>query len=181
MEKSITITGSLGSGKSTIAKMLAQKLGYPYYSTGEAQREIAQKMGLTTLQLNHLSDKDPSIDVQIDGIFKKMNEDGKTYVVDSRLAWHFMPNSLKVKLEVSPTIAAERILNDQVRSGERRYRTLSEVMDETLSRRRSERSRFLKTYQVDIDDNSQFDLVVDTTDKTPEEICKIILENYNRK
>ena len=181
MEKSITITGSLGSGKSTIAKMLAQELGYPYYSTGEAQREIAQKMGLTTLQLNHLSDKDPSIDVQIDGIFKKMNEDGKTYVVDSRLAWHFMPNSLKVKLEVSPTIAAERIMNDQVRSGERRYRTLSVVMDETLSRRRSERSRFLKTYQVDIDDNSQFDLVVDTTDKTPEQICKIILENYNLK
>jgi len=181
MKKSITITGSLGSGKSTIAKMLAQKLGYPYYSTGEAQREIAQKMGMTTLQLNHLSDKDPSIDVQIDGIFKKMNQDGKTYVVDSRLAWHFMPDSLKVKLEVSPTIAAERIMNDQERSGERRYRTISEVMDATLSRRQSERSRFLKTYHVDIDDNSNFDLVIDTTDKTPEQICQIILEKYNFK
>lgn len=181
MKKTITITGSLGSGKSTIAKMLSQKLGYPYYSTGEAQREIAQRMGMTTLQLNHLSDKDPSIDVQIDGIFKKMNQDGKTYVIDSRLAWYFMPDSLKVKLEVSPALAAERIMNDQERSGEKRYRTISEAMDATLSRRQSERSRFLKTYHVDIDDNSQFDLVIDTTDKTPEEICKIILEKYNLK
>ena len=52
----ITISGMLGSGKSTVAKILAQKLDYGYYSTGNAQREIAQKRGLTTLELNQLAD-----------------------------------------------------------------------------------------------------------------------------
>ena len=43
----ITISGMLGSGKSTVAKLLAQKLGYEYYSTGNAQREIAKKKAMT--------------------------------------------------------------------------------------------------------------------------------------
>ena len=181
MKRSITITGTLGSGKSTVAKLLSQKLGYAYYSTGEAQRKIAAERGMTTLQLNHLSDRDPSIDAQIDGIFKELNQSDKPYVVDSRLAWHFMPNSLKVKLEVSAAFAADRIINDQIRTGERKYRNLNEAVDAIVARRKSERTRFLKTYQVDIDNNSFFDLIIDTTDKTPEEVCNIVLKKYNEE
>ena len=39
----ITITGRLGSGKSTVAKLLVEKHGYTYYSTGNIMRELAQK------------------------------------------------------------------------------------------------------------------------------------------
>ena len=91
--QSITITGHLGSGKSTIAKMLSKELGFTHYSTGDAQREIARQMGLTTLELNHLADHDASIDEKIDGVFKTLDASGKAYVIDSRLAWHFMPRS----------------------------------------------------------------------------------------
>ena len=42
----ITITGALGSGKSTIAGILCEKLGFERYSTGQAQRKIAEKYGL---------------------------------------------------------------------------------------------------------------------------------------
>ena len=42
----ITISGALGSGKYTIMKMLANRLGYETYSTGNAQRQIAQKYGV---------------------------------------------------------------------------------------------------------------------------------------
>ena len=179
MKKSITITGALGSGKSTVAHMLADKMAYIYYSTGNAQRHIAEQMHLTTLELNKLADKDPSIDEKIDSVFKKMNSDGKSYVVDSRLAWHFMPDSFKVKLITDENTAALRIMNDTTRAGERHYETLEDAKQAIISRRQSEVSRFLHTYHVDIENNKMFDLILDTTSLTPEEVCTQILNAYN--
>ena len=66
----ITITGQLGSGKSTVSKMLAERLKWQYYSTGMAQRTIAKKRGITTVELNRLAIIDPSIDHEIDAVFK---------------------------------------------------------------------------------------------------------------
>ena len=64
----ITLSGQLGSGKSTIGKMLATRLDYTFYSTGSAQRKIAAERGLTTLELNKLSMTDSSIDAQIESL-----------------------------------------------------------------------------------------------------------------
>ena len=180
MKKSITITGSLGSGKSTVAKKLSEELGLFYYSTGSAQRQIATQMGITTLQLNHLADKDKSIDEKIDGVIKSMNNDGNAYIVDSRLAWHFMPDSFKVKLIVDKNIAAERIFNDKKRSGESEYTDVAQVITAIEERRHSERERFLRVYQVDIENNSAFDLVIDTTNLSPDEICQRIKTAYQK-
>ena len=178
--KSITITGALGSGKSTVAKKIAQKLGLIYYATGQAQRQIASQMGLTTLELNKLAETDKSIDDKIDGVIKKMNDDGQAYIVDSRLAWHFMPSSFKVKLDVDKDEAAKRILNDTKRSGETKYTNVEEVLQATIARRQSERERFLQYYQVDIEDESNFDLIVDTTNLTPDEVCDKICAAYQK-
>ncbi|MBP5533922.1 MAG: cytidylate kinase family protein [Alphaproteobacteria bacterium] len=180
MKKSITITGSLGSGKSTVAKKLSSDLGLTYYSTGSAQRQIAAQMGITTLQLNHLADKDKSIDEKIDGVIKNMNNDGNAYIVDSRLAWHFMPASFKVKLIVEKTHAAQRIFNDNLRSSESKYKNVDEVIKAIEERRQSERERFLRVYQVDIENNSAFDLVVDTTNLSIDEVCQQIKNAYQK-
>ena len=180
MRKSVTITGSLGSGKSTVAKKLSSDLNLTYYSTGSAQRQIAMQMGITTLQLNHLADKDKSIDEKIDGVIKAMNKDGNAYIVDSRLAWHFMPDSFKVKLTVEKNAAAERIFNDNLRSGESKYKNVDEVIKAIEERRHSERERFLRVYQVDIEDNSAFDLVIDTTNLSIDEVCEKIKTAYQK-
>ncbi len=181
MARSITITGALGSGKSTIAKMLAQKLGYTHYSTGDAQRQIADSYHMTTLELNQLADTEPSIDQQIDSIFNQLENSGKLYVIDSRMAWFFMPRSFKVKLTVEPKTAALRILNDTSRSGEKKYKTIDDALDATMNRRSNEIERFKKTYGVDIEDQNNYDITIDTTDLSPEEICRIILKEYNNK
>ncbi|MBO5997803.1 MAG: cytidylate kinase family protein [Alphaproteobacteria bacterium] len=180
MKKSITITGSLGSGKSSVAKKLSADLDLIYYSTGSAQRQIATQMGITTLELNHLADKDKSIDEKIDGVIKAMNNDGKAYIVDSRLAWHFMPDSFKVKLIVDKKQAAERIFNDTVRSGESKYDNVDQVIKAIEERRHSERERFLRVYQVDIENNSAFDLVIDTTHLSIDEVCQQIKDAYQK-
>ena len=172
----ITISGALGSGKSTIMKMLANRLGYDTYSTGNAQREIAKKYGVTTLELNHIADTNPDIDKEIDGVFTSLVGTGKKYVIDSRLAFFFIPSSFKVKLNVDVMEAARRVLNDAQRTSEVHCDTPKQMADILRQRRASEVARFITTYGVNIDDESHFDLVIDTTDKTPDEICDIILQ-----
>ena len=176
----ITLSGQLGSGKSTIGKLLATRLGYTFYSTGNAQRQIAAERGLTTLELNKLSMTDTSIDKQIDSIFKELALKDENFVVDSRLGFFFIPSSLKVKLNVDTSVAAERILNDPTRSEEQKYQSIQEAKNALLERRALEIERFKTLYHVDIENESNFDLIIDTTDKSPEKIADIILEKFQK-
>ena len=175
MYKLITITGQLGSGKSTVAKMLATKLGWVYYSTGMAQRVIAQSRGITTIQLNRLAITDPSIDHEIDSVFKNPPWGKKPCVVDSRLAWHFLPKSLKVCLRVDTMTAAQRVLAEKGRISES-YSNVQEAESYLKKRMELEQAHFMKNYHLDITDLHQFDLVIDTTCLTPDMVCEKIIE-----
>lgn len=176
----ITISGALGSGKSTIMKLLATDLGYDTYSTGAAQRKIALKYGVTTLQLNHMADSNPAIDQEIDGVFRDLKNSGKDYIVDSRMAFYFLPDSFKVKLNVAINEAARRVYNDKTRTSEVKFETLEDAKAALIARRASEVARFMGTYGVNIDDEKNFDLVVDTTDKTPKQICSHIINAFKK-
>lgn len=176
----ITLSGMLGSGKSTIGKMLAEQLGFTFYSTGNVQREIAKEYGVTTLELNEMCKTNPEIDKKIDSVFIDLPLQGINYVVDSRMAFHFIPSSFKVKLNVDTQIAGERIMNDTLRTGEQKYKTVQEAVDSLLSRRALEVERFKRIYHVDIDNDYNFDIVIDTTKKSPEEICKQIISRFEK-
>jgi len=177
--KIITISGMLGSGKSTVAKLLAERLGWDYYSTGNAQREIAAKRGMTTLELNRLADTDPTIDQEIDGVFKNFNEDiRQNLVIDSRMAFFFVPNSMKIKLNVDVAVAGRRIFEDTARTGEKKYATVQESIDALRARRKSEVDRFKRVYHVDIDNDENFDYIIDSTHHTPDEIVDLIIKKF---
>lgn len=176
----ITLSGMLGSGKSTIGKLLAKKLGFTFYSTGNVQREIANQYGVTTLELNEMCKTNPKIDEQIDSVFKDLPLQGKDYIVDSRMAFHFIPSSFKVKLNVNTRIAGSRIMNDTERTGEKKYSTVEEAVDSLLNRRALEVERFKKIYRVDIDNDYNFDYVLDTTYLTPNEICEQIIMKFEK-
>lgn len=172
----------LGSGKSTVAKLLAERLGYTYYSTGNAQREIARQKGMTTLELNRLADRDPAIDREIDGVFQRFNAvPNKNFVIDSRMAFFFIPSSIKIKLDVDIAVAADRIFHDAERSGEKKYTSVQESVDALKARRESEVNRFKRIYRVDIDNNENFDYVLDTTNHTPDEIVDLIIRKFKLK
>ena len=164
----ITISGDLGSGKSVLADALVQYWGAERYSTGTIQRKMAEEKGITTLELNKLAETDKSIDDEIDGAFAKLAETETNLVVDSRMAWHFLPHSFKIKLEVNPVLAAERIIAAN-RSNEH-YGDFDATLKGLKDRKASERERFLKYYNVDIEDPDNYDLVIETMDVTPKAI-----------
>jgi cytidylate kinase len=164
----ITIAGDIGSGKSTIAKKLASSLGVEPLSTGGIQRQLAQQRGLTVLELNKLAEDDPGIDREIDGYLMRLAD--RELVVESRMAWHFVPNTLKLYLYISDGAAARRIIGAQRIDED--YGTIANAAQPIMARRRSEIIRFKKYYDVDIDDLRNYDLVIDTTFATVEEVVE---------
>lgn len=171
----ITITGDLGSGKSAVSQLLCDRTGFQYASTGRIQRKLAQEMGLDTLEMNRRADTDPAIDEKIDSIFVALGKDPESYVVDSRMAWFFLPASFKVYLKTDISVAVDRILSDPNRNSEQ-YQTRAEAIDKISARKRSENERFLKKYGADCTDLNNFDLVIDTTLRRPEEVCALIIK-----
>lgn len=178
---SITVTGAIGSGKSTVCKMISERFAFLPYSTGAAQRKIASEMGITTLQLNKVADTDKSIDEKIDNVFKTLGKNDGPYVVDSRMAFFFMPESFKVKLEVDNECAAERIFSDTLRTNEKKYESVEDALKTLIERRKSEISRFKKVYGVDIEEHDNFDFVIDTTNLTPDEVFNDVMVEYQRR
>ena len=91
----ITITGTLGSGKSSTADRVAAKLGFKRFSSGDFMRKLAVEMGISLNDLSIKAQTDPDIDIKIDEEVKKAGDDEKI-VIDSRLAFHWIPESFKV-------------------------------------------------------------------------------------
>lgn len=174
----LTLTGDLGSGKSTVAKILLERLGLEYYSTGNILRKMAQENGISILEMNERAAKDKTIDKKIDDATIALANSPISYLVDSRLAWHFLPKSFKVKLKVDPKEAAKRVLGDKTRSCAEKYKSLDDAFTHLVARRQEEVRRFKEIYNVDIEDDSQFDLVVDTTNLSPEKVAVLIEEKY---
>jgi len=173
----ITITGDLGSGKSLAARMLMEATGFTLYSTGKIQREIAHQHGMSTLDLNRYAETHPEIDSEIDGYSIKLGRSDESLIVDSRLAWFFIPASFKIYLAVDVAVAAQRIYGDTGRQSEA-YSDLAAAREQILARKSSENKRFLERYGADCTDMSQYDLVLDTSALTPEQVLARILDAF---
>lgn len=174
----LSISGDIGSGKSAVGRILCAETGYTFYSTGSIQREIAARRGMTTLELNEYSEKNREIDDEIDDFSRHLGERDESFVLDSRLAWHFVPHSFKVYLKVETEIAARRILGDHRQSED--YSDLDAALTKIQARRASEIRRFRDLYGVDLDDPENYDLVVDTSNASPESVAETILASLRQ-
>jgi len=175
----ITITGDLGSGKSSVAKSLCEKLNYKYFSTGVIQRQIGKENGMNTLELNYFAEKNLDIDKYIDDFVIRLNDNKEdSFAIDSRMAWHFIRNSFKIYLTVDPIVAAKRVLADSQRDSEPIIEDIYEKSLNLLERRAAEDKRFKSIYGVDCGDLNNYDLVIDTTNSSVEEISTLIFQLF---
>lgn len=176
MKEKISLAGDLGSGKSTVADILISRLGAEYYSTGAIVRSIAEKHGMSVVELNVYMETHPEIDHEIDDGLRALGDVDKLLVIDSRMAWHFTPGTFRIYLSVDIETSAWRIMNAN-RCGEHAS-TIEDTIKETRARRESEKKRYMTQYGVDIKDLTNYSLIVDTTSATPTEVAERIIASF---
>jgi len=173
----ITISGLPGSGKSTVGKMLAEKLGYRFYSVGDLRGKWALEKGMTINELNELGENEEWTDKKADECQTEIGKRDDNLVIDGRLAFHFIPNSFKVFLAVDPDEGARRIFKDNSgkRSDEKKV-GLKQLRSGLEERIKSDEKRYKKYYGLDFRDKGHYDLVIDTTRLEPDEVVSKILK-----
>lgn len=178
----ITITGDPGSGKTTFARNVAQRTGYRLITTGNMFRELARKKGMSLAELNELAETQQQIDQEVDDYIKALNDAKEHLVLDSRMAWHFLKDALKVRLTIDLDVAVERIFNDTERaqSWDDKFPDMQTAMNEVERRKQSEISRYQSLYGVNIGEDSNFDMVINTSHKTQDEVMAEFDEAFRR-
>lgn len=183
MEKKhiITIAGKPGSGKSTTSKKLAEKLGYKHFSSGDLFRAVAKERGIDIYAINLLAETEKAIDHQVDERLQKMGDEEDELVIDSRMAWHWMPQSFKVYLDLDVNVAAERIImhSDPARLEAEQIPESVEAYAAQLQKRLdSEIKRYLDLYEANPYNTDNYDLVVDTKIYSIDEVVERVLGEY---
>lgn len=177
----ITITGKPCSGKGTVSKEFCKLFNFKYLCTGDMFRELAKQHGYSTVlefQQNYpnITEVDNIIDNQTAEIGRtQLNEN---IVIDSRLAWNFIPNSFKVFIDVDWEIAGERLL-----SANRSHEQASDLQNaiNTLKKRwQEENNRYTKIYNTNNLNLSNYNFVISSNNLTPTEIANKIYEEYTK-
>ena len=168
----ITISGTPGSGKSTVAKLLEKNLGIKYVYSGMIFRKLAKKHDMSLEDFGRYCEQNPGVDKKLDDQQLRILQKGDV-ILEGRLAgWLAYRNNisaLKVMLDADIDIRAGRIVKREKSSIKKRKK-------EILLREKSEALRYKKYYDIDLRDNSIYNIVVDSTSKTAEEIVDIIVK-----
>jgi predicted cytidylate kinase len=170
----ITLGGLPGSGKTTVARILADKLKMEYINAGDIFRNLASKKGMTLEEFGFFAERNPNIDKAID---KKLLEIARrdNVILEGRLAGIMLElndvEALKVWLEAPLEVRVERISGRDTKSTEA-------ALADTQMREKSEWDRYYNIYHVDIRDLSVYNLVIQTQDKTPDEVANEIIKNF---
>ena len=174
----ITLTGNLGSGKSTLSKILEAEYGYEIFSTGKVIRQIAEEQGVSVLEMNKLMEKDHKYDHMIDDTTARISREqkDKKILFDSRLAWNFVEESFKVFLSVSLPVAASRVLADASRGAVETYASVEECMASLKDRAATEDRRYKEIYGIEYFNYANYNLVLDSSDCTPDILAKILVQ-----
>ncbi len=180
-QMNISISGYPCSGKTTIIEYLKNKYGFSVISGGALYREEAKKRNLTVLQLNELAKVDRSVDLALD---KKLHNEGvknkgKKVIFDSRLAWHFVPQSFKVFVAINEKELGKRLFNSN-RPIEEKGTSEEEALKAALYRRELEKERYKQLYNLDLFDFNNYDFIAINENRTAEETAEYIYEQYKK-
>ena len=172
----ITISGTPGRGKSTVAELLDKKLELRYVYSGMIFREMAEKYKMSLEEFGKYCEGNSEIDKELDARQIEILKKGDV-ILEGRLAgWLAHLNKIpafKIAIVTDIDTRAKRIVNREKGDVEKRKK-------EIIKREKSEATRYKNYYNIDLYDMSIYDLVIDSGDKTPAEIVDIIIEKMNR-
>jgi CMP/dCMP kinase len=170
----ISFNGDEGSGKSTIAERVARELGYPRYYMGQIFRDMAKKKRMTLIEYLKLGEVDPNVDKEVDAYLLRLATKKNNFVIESRTAWHLIPQSLKIYLKVAEEEGARRIFEqlqeNNSRNEDREVDSIEKVLASNRKRKETDDLRYKKYYGIDIRNPKNYDFILDTTGLTRDEV-----------
>lgn len=164
----LTVGGLAGTGTTTAAKLLSEKLDIPFLSTGSIFREMAKEKGMSVLEFSEFAEKDNSIDIEIDRRQAELAKSSDNLIIEGRLSAYFMEADLKIWLVTPFDVRAERI-------SDRENKTVDLAKDEINIREESEALRYKDIHDIDISSMDIYDLVINSGSFSPEQIADIII------
>lgn len=169
----IAISGRSGCGNTTISKMVAESLNLHFINF--TFRSLANERNLDLKTVLKLALEDDSWDKEVDTRQITLAREGavngeRGCVLGSRLAiWMLNEADLKVYLNASAKIRAERIVKREGGSFE-------EIAAFTEERDRQDHGRYLRIYDIDTDEYSFANIIIETDNLTPKQITDLIIE-----
>lgn len=176
----ITLAGSPGSGKSSTARAVADALGFRHFSSGDIFRQLAAERGESIEAMNISAEAQRDIDLLVDQQLQEKYRTEESLVIDSRMAWHWMPASFKVFLLLDAATAAERIFSHLRQAGRvSEDATSVEEVRRSIDRRfASEQKRYAALYAVNPTDPANFDVVFNTRHNELSTITAMVTAAY---
>ena len=171
----ISLAGDQGGGKSTVAKILMDQTGAVFYSAGHFARKCAAEMGMDIADFNVYTESHPEIDAKIDGGLVELNDRTEDMIIDSRMAWHFVKDNFSVYLFCDSMECARRI--QRANRETEHFDSVEAAAEKVRQRKKSESKRYLELYGVNIKDPRNYDLLVDSTKASPEDVSDRILSS----
>lgn len=181
----VTISGTPGSGKSTIAKNLVKTFNAKRVYVGGVRRTLAKEKGMTLAELNEYALTHAETDVDID---KKIITDTKKLakkspvIVEGRTQFHFFPNSIKLYIKADLKEGAKRIWlslqkpENKAERNEAKVNSLKELLKKITNREKNDLIRYKKYYNLDHTDESHYDFIIDTTHINAEQATQKVVD-----
>lgn len=173
----ITIGGPAGTGKGTSGRMIADHYGYKFVSGGDLFRRAAAERGMTMEEFDAYAKEHESawqVDKEIDAVQEKMGKEEDDFVLESRLAWYFVPDSIKIKFDCELDERIRRIAS--VNSTERiayAQEDFEVTKEKTLKRFADHQARIRELYGIeDLVADEHFDITIDTTHIPADEVAR---------
>lgn len=172
----ITISGTPGSGKSTVAELLHKKLAIPYVYSGMIFRSLAEQYQMTLEEFGKYCETHDAVDRELDQRQIEILKKGDV-LLEGRLAgwlaYREKISAVKILITADTDIRVQRIIK-------REGGSFDQCKKELLKRERSEWKRYKTYYDIDLHESSIYDLIIDSSEKTPEDILTIILSYLNK-
>jgi len=168
----IGISGGPGTGTTTLSKLLSARLGLPHVYAGQIFRALAAERGMTLAEFGRYAEQHPEVDRELDARLVERARQGDAILEGRMVVWqidHAGVPALKVLLVAPEQVRAERVANREGKSD------VGAVLAENRAREASEAKRYQEIYGFEPNDPRKYDLVIDTSDKTPEEIAGLVV------
>lgn len=145
---------------------------------GDIMRKLANDNNMDIVEFNNYIQERKEFDNKLDELLVKIANTEDKIVFSSRTAWHFIPESFKIYLTVSDDIAAKRVFEDNERIFEKKYSSIEEALESVKNRNQMETKRYMDIYGIDVAKKENYDLYLDTSNLSLNEIIQLVLDKY---